>query len=96
MAALGGGGFVQPKPSGGIEGQSLGSSAGSLGAGGFTNRGSSMGSGLGGGGFMAPKPKPGFSGTSMVGAGLAGAGIGGLARAGAGGLAGSFGSRCTQ
>ena len=34
-----------------------------------------------------------FSGSSMVGAGLAGAGVGGLAGAGAGGLASSFGSR---
>ena len=33
------------------------------------------------------------SGSSMVGAGLAGAGVGGLAGAGAGGLASSFGSR---
>ena len=37
-----------------------------------------------------------LSGSSMVGAGLAGAGVGGLAGAGAGGLASSFGSRWSR
>ena len=87
-SSLGGGGFVQPRPAGG--------SSSSIGGGGFVqpkpgHRYKCV--------FTQSCSRVIitiiliFSGSSMVGAGLAGAGVGGLAGAGAGGLASSFGSR---
>ena len=88
-SSLGGGGFFQPRPAGG--------SSSSIGGGGFVQP-------KPGHRYKCVQQFHSifysschiihiFSGSSMVGAGLAGAGVGGLAGAGAGGLASSFGSR---